>query len=185
MHQSVLDFGRAALSEREVAGKAILEVGALDVNGSLRAHVEALSPASYVGVDVLRGPGVDLVCDAGHLVEIFGPSRFDLVLCTEMLEHAADWRRVASNLKRVLATLGCLLLTTRSQGFARHHEPDHWRFSLADMEAIFGDLKILDLRPDPGGSGGGPGVFLKALKAAVFWERNLASYEVYSMANEP
>lgn len=165
MHQSVLDFGQRVLTAADVAGKRVLEVGSLNVNGSLRMHVEALGPGFYVGIDLFNGPGVDMaadICDSHWEL-----ARIDLLISTEMLEHARDWRAAVRNMKRLLAPGGVILLTTRSIGFARHHEHpgDFWRFSVEQMAAIFADFEILALEPDPGGSGGGPGVFLKALKA--------------------
>ena len=45
-------------------GKRVIEVGAYIVNSRLRAQVEALGPAEYLGTDMRRGPGVDLICGA-------------------------------------------------------------------------------------------------------------------------
>ena len=42
----------------------MLEVGSLNVNGSIRPMIESRGPRSYLGVDVLDGPGVDRVVDA-------------------------------------------------------------------------------------------------------------------------
>jgi hypothetical protein len=59
-----LEFIEKALSEEDVKGKNVLEVGSFDVNGSPRAYVESMLPSSYVGIDIAPGPGVDEVCDA-------------------------------------------------------------------------------------------------------------------------
>src|SRR5438874_790183 len=96
-----LTFGRNHLTEGEIRGKTILEVGALNVNGSLRDWLETHGPDQYVGVDIVAGPGVDEICDAERLVARFGTNRFDVVICTEMLEHVQHWSRVVSNLKNV------------------------------------------------------------------------------------
>jgi SAM-dependent methyltransferase len=157
----------------------VIDVGARNVNGSLRPFVETLDPAAYVGVDIEAGAGVDEVCDAGDLVERFGPESFDVVVCTEVLEHVRDWRAVVSNLKRLVAPGGVLLVTTRSIGFPYHAFPhDFWRYENDDMWAIFGDLDVENVEDDPGR----PGVFMTARRGAEFTERDLGPHELYSMA---
>lgn len=82
-----IEFVRSSLEPSAVSGKKVLEIGALNVNGSSRAVVEQLRPAQYVGVDIVDGPGVDVVCSADQLIDKFGPLSFDVVISTEMLEH--------------------------------------------------------------------------------------------------
>lgn len=153
-------------------------MGSLDVNGTVRGLVEAHQPSSYVGVDISSGPGVDQLCDAEGLIDRFGPSSFDLIICTEMLEHVLDWRAVVMNLKGVLAIDGALLLTTRSKGFRFHGYPaDFWRFSLSDMRAIFSDMSIEALEPDSPES---PGVMVFARSNSA-GQVDLEPISVYSV----
>ena len=167
-NRSCIAFGERSLGPALVADHDVLEVGALDVNGSLRPWVESLRPARYVGVDLTEGPGVDQVVDAADLVSHFGRESFDLVITTEMVEHTRDWRTVVSNLKGVLRPGGHLLLTTRSPGFAYHAWPyDFWRYEPADMRQIFGDLELLSVEPDPQAAG----VFVLARRPQSFIER--------------
>lgn len=164
---SGIDFGARVLTSELVAGRDVLEVGARDVNGSLRPHVASLGPARYVGADIEMGPGVDEVVDATELVSHYGPESFDLVITTEMVEHTRDWPVVISNLKRVLRPGGHLLLTTRSPGFGYHGYPyDFWRYTPADLRTIFSDLDILTIEDDPES----PGVFMLARRRDVFTE---------------
>ncbi len=173
-----LDFGRAALSPEEVAGRDVLEVGALNYNGSLRALLQAWTPRQYTGVDLMPGPGVDVVCPAENLTDHFGLGMFDVVVSTEMLEHVWDWRRVISNLKQILRPSGRLLITTRSRGYGYHASPhDYWRYELDDLRVLFADFTIQALQKDPLM----PGVFLKAIKPVAFKECNLEDHALYSM----
>jgi SAM-dependent methyltransferase len=171
-----LVFCLSNLLPSEVAGKHILELGARDVNGSVRPVVETWQPASYLGVDLEPGKGVDLVLDASELLGRFGPERFDVVIATEILEHVRDWRRIVGIMKRLLKPNGVLLITTRSRGFEYHAYPaDFWRFELADMAAIFADMTIDALVPDPLD----PGVFLRARRPETFVEADSADLLLY------
>ena len=173
-----LETVKNALAPADVRGKRVLEVGSLDVNGSVRGDVVALGPAEYVGIDIRPGPGVDVVCDAGDLVARFGDNAFDVVISTELLEHARDWRRIISNIKRVTRAHGVMIVSTRSYGVDFHRQPfDYWRYQKEDFEAIFADVAVEDLRLDPTD----PGLLIKARKPEPFVERDLSSLALYSI----
>lgn len=176
--KACITFGAEQLSADEVRGRQVLDVGALDVNGSLRSVVEALAPASYTGVDMAAGPGVDVVCSAEGLLDTFGRESFDIVLSTEMLEHVRDWRLVVHNLKLLVRPGGTLLITTRSKGFPYHGYPyDFWRFEVEDMRQIFDDMTIDCVTGDPED----PGVFVKIHKPINFHEQTSADIALYSI----
>ncbi len=177
-NQACLAFAERQLTAARVAGRRVLEVGARNVNGSARPLAERHAPAEYVGVDIFEGPGVDAICDVDRLVEHFGEARFDLVLCTEVMEHVRHWRAALSNLKRVLAPGGTLLVTTRSVGFHYHGYPfDFWRYQPEDVEAIMADMALEVLDRDPSA----PGVFFVATRPADFRELALDDHELFSM----
>ena len=163
MHPSAMTFACSALTADDVAGKRVLEAGAYDVNGSVRPHVEALGPQAYWGTDMRAGPGVDYVLTAEELPPHF--SAIDVVISTEMLEHAADWQAAMRGMIGALAPGGVLVLTTRSEGFPYHpHPEDHWRFSVEAMGQVVksAGLDVERLEPDPDPAS--PGVFVKARK---------------------
>ncbi|MGI9075425.1 MAG: methyltransferase domain-containing protein [Bryobacteraceae bacterium] len=167
------------MSAADAQGKAVLEVGARNVNGSLRSFIEGLSPSLYIGVDVEPGIGVDEVCRAEEVLGRFGHAAFDLLISTELLEHVHDWRTVITGFKSVLRANGVLLITTRSHGFPYHGYPhDYWRYELPDMEEIFADFAIEALEPDPSM----PGVFVRARKPAGFSARDLSGIHLQPVA---
>ena len=163
MHPSAMAFACSALTAGDVRGKTVIEAGALDVNGSIRGHVESLGPASYTGTDIRPGPGVDVLADAAVLARVTG--RADVLICLEMLEHAEDWRAAMAGLVDAVATGGILVLTTRSAGFPYHGYPDDYhRFPVEAMGEILAaaGLEVERLEPDP--APGHPGVFARARK---------------------
>jgi SAM-dependent methyltransferase len=177
MHESVLAFGTSAITAEMVAGKRVLEVGSLNVNGSLRAHVEALNPAQYFGIDLQDGPGVDQVITCEEILPL-NVEQWDLIVCTEMLEHAENWRAAVNAMKEMLATGGWLLLTTRSVGFPFHEYPgDHWRFGPGDMAVMFADFCLHTLDNDTQA----PGVFVLVQKPADWVAADLHGITVHSM----
>jgi len=177
-HSSCIIFGAVNLKKEEIAGKRVIELGACEVNGSLRPLIESYGPAEYVGVDIVAGPGVDVVCPAEKVLEKFGPASFDIVITTEMLEHVRDWRTAISNIKNICRPNGIILITTRSIGFIYHAHPhDFWRYETSDLERIFADCQIEKLESDKMD----PGVFLKARKPADFIETDLRPISLFSI----
>jgi SAM-dependent methyltransferase len=131
-----------------------------------------------VGIDIRPGPGVDVLCDAADLVARFGENAFDVVVSTELLEHARDWRRVISNIKRVTRPDGVMVVSTRSYGVDFHRRPwDYWRYEKEDFETIFSDVLVEELTLDPTD----PGLIVKARKPARFVERDLGDLALYSI----
>ena len=177
-HASCILFGVKSISEEEIRGKRVIEVGSCNVNGSLRSLIELWKPAEYIGIDISSGPCVDVICNAENIVEKFGPGSFDVVISAELLEHTKNWRTVISNIKNICKPDGLILITTRSQGFAYHAYPhDFWRYEIEDMKHIFSDGEILTLEKDPQE----PGVFIKVRKPAEFIENDLSDYKLYNI----
>lgn len=163
MHGSVLGwFVGGALQPSDIEDHNVIEVGSFNVNGSVRPHVKAMDPASYVGVDIIPGLGVDQIVSAVDLVSIFGPNSFDVVISTEMLEHAEDWQAAIRNMVEILRPGGVLIFTTRSVGFAYHNPPDHWRYTLDSARQIVNVAGLdADMFVDDPEF---PGIFVKAYK---------------------
>jgi SAM-dependent methyltransferase len=125
------------LTEEEVRGKRVIDVGSSDENGSVRYVLEFLEPAEYVGVDI--------ICSAENLVERFGKASFDIVMSTCALEHIRDWKTAISNLKNICKPGGIILVILPSDWVFHAHPHDYWRFKKEDMENISSDCDILVL----------------------------------------
>lgn len=117
MHDAAMSFVVEALNDLKFqnGGKAICELGSLDVNGSVSPLFAGC--AFYVGVDVRGGRGVDVVANAAHYGE---PNAFDLVVSTECLEHALDARNIVLNAYRILKPGGACIVTAAAPNRAPH-----------------------------------------------------------------
>ncbi len=121
---------------------------------------------------------MDIIASAENLVARFGPTSFDLVVATEVLEHIRNWRSAISSIKHCYRPGGIILVTTRSRRFPFHMWPyDFWRYELEDMKSIFSDSEIILLESDTQQ----PGVFAKVRKPVEFNESDLSEYELYSV----
>lgn len=177
-HASVIFFGVKNLSREDIENKRVIDVGSHSYNGNMSIVAEKMKPKEYIGVDMIPGPGVDVVCLAEDLVQRFGENSFDTVISNELMEHARNWREVISNMKRILKPGGTILLTTRGKGFKIHAYPhDYWRYEVEDMQKIFSDFIIEILIPDPQA----PGVLLKAKKPEKFIENDLSNISLFSV----
>jgi SAM-dependent methyltransferase len=96
---------------------SVLEIGSYQVNeiGRLR---EIFSGCSYTGVDLVAGPGVDVVA-SGHNVNLPTDS-FDVTISAECFEHNPLWRATFYNMHRMTKPGGIVIVTCASTGRIEH-----------------------------------------------------------------
>lgn len=106
----------------------LLEVGSRARSGITRRDMLP-EGWSYVGLDVMKGPNVDVVGDAHELSSIVEPESFDAVMAFSVLEHLLMPWKFAIELNKVLKPGGIGIFTTH-QAWPIHDAPwDFWRFS--------------------------------------------------------
>lgn len=96
----------------------VVEVGSLNVNGQVRDFLDH-QPASWLGVDLVPGNGVDIVGDAIDALPCLGRT-FDVAVATEVLEHHPRWRDVVAAMVDAVHPGGHVVLTCASMGRAPH-----------------------------------------------------------------
>jgi SAM-dependent methyltransferase len=105
----------------------------------------------YVGLDVVATAATDVV---GSVEDIpLDSDRFDLVLCTQVLEHCEDPTRAVAELNRVTAPGGRVLASTHGVQVYHPSPHDYWRWTHEGLHRLFSQnapWEALDVRPAGG-----------------------------------
>lgn len=94
----------------------IFEVGSYDVNGTIRNIFNSCE--TYVGADLVAGPGVDIV-GSGHEIDLEN-DKFGLTLSCECFEHNPFWVETFQNMYRMTQPDGYVVVTSASRGRIEH-----------------------------------------------------------------
>ena len=129
------------------------DVRVLDVGCGVKPYYPFFADAAreYVGVDVVDNPAADLRGPIENLPVADGS--FDVVVCTQVLEHADDPARAVRELRRVVAPGGRVLASTHGVQVYHPSPDDHWRWTHTGLERLFrenGDWSALTVRPASG-----------------------------------
>lgn len=99
-----------------------------------------------IALDLRHGRGVQVLGDAQALG--LADSVFDVVLCTEVLEHLREPQKAVDEMFRVLKPGGTLLLTTRFL-FPIHDAPhDYFRFTKYGLRHLLRRFEIRELQEE-------------------------------------
>jgi len=131
----------------ESARDAFLRPGArmLDVGCGVQPYFPLFArvASEYDGTDVEPGPRVTYVSSVESLP--IPDARYDVVLCTQVLEHVRHPQQALLEMTRVLAPDGHLFLTTHGVYPFHPYPGDYWRWTQQGFEAMFEETDGLEL----------------------------------------
>src|SRR6476619_6229581 len=125
----------------------------LDVGCGVKPYYPFFAAVSseYIGVDVVENPAAELLGPVEALpVE---DASFDVVLCTQVLEHADDPAQAVRELRRVTAPGGRVLASTHGVQVYHPSPVDYWRWTHEGLRRLFeqhGDWSSLTVDPAAG-----------------------------------
>lgn len=96
----------------------VVECGSRDINGSVRP---LFGCDRYTGVDVVNGPGVDVVAD---FADWKPDTPVDAVVCCEVLEHAETAEALVTHALDMLEPGGRLIVTAAANPRTPHSAVD-------------------------------------------------------------
>ena len=113
----------------------ILDVGSYNVNGCYRNIFENKG-FNYEGLDMQKGPNVDIVPKHIYFWEEVECNKYDVVVSGQALEHVEFFWETVSEIVRVTKKDG-LICIIAPNGFKEHRYPvDCWRFFTDGMVAL-------------------------------------------------
>lgn len=106
------------LKNSKVKIDSVLEFGSYDNNGSVRKFLNSCD--TYLGIDIVSGPGVDLVYDG---INLNLDSNYSLCISCEVFEHDINWVNTFKNMINYSKEDGYVLFTCASKGRVEHGTP--------------------------------------------------------------
>ena len=193
MHVSSYEHMQRLVSKYLDRDRAIqaIDIGSYDVNGSYRTLFD--SPNwRYTGVDLEKGPGVDVVLTSPYRFP-FASRSVDVIVSGQAFEHVEYFWMTWLEMIRVLKPGGLIFLIAPSRGPEHRYPQDCWRFYPDGYRALakFGRCELVEVttdwepHPDPGSGPWGDtvGVFRGAdlglrQRFALAWARHALGAQV-------
>lgn len=145
IRQGVTDFLTQGAARFDRPGALVLDV-APQVHAGAAAHFKA---ARIETLDIDPASGATYIADLCNNNQDYIPGgRFDVVVCTEVLEHTRQPFYAASELHRLLKPGGVLLLTVPFNLRIHGPLPDCWRFTEHGLRELFKGFSNLNIIPN-------------------------------------
>lgn len=116
MHVEVTEWLSGAV-EVEWDGARVYEVGSADWNGRASDFVPRTWD-SWTGIDIVAAPNVSIVADAVAVLPFLVPC--DVIVSTEVFEHAANWCEIVGAMCGALRSGGWFVATCAGTGRPVH-----------------------------------------------------------------
>lgn len=105
---------------------------------------EFFKEATIKTLDIV--PGADYCADiCQNNAIIINDNSFDLLFCTEVLEHVANPFAAAVEINRILKPTGQVYVTTPFNFRIHGPLPDNWRFTIHGLRQLFSHMDILSI----------------------------------------
>ena len=124
--ESFLDFQNTYLSPLKSKNTIkVAEIGSYSFNSAIKKDI--LNELEYIGVDIQKGPNVDIVLDNPYKFP-FEDNSIDVIISISAFEHTEFFWLTYLEILRVLKPDGLFFLNAPSNGKYHRYSTDNWRF---------------------------------------------------------
>lgn len=159
----------------------VAEGRALDLGAGTSPYARLMESRGYKVTTV----DLDASISPTHVSDVastgFSNDAFDLVLCTQVLEHVVNPGAVIKEISRVLRPGGFLIASVPHVWFYHPHPSDFWRFTPEGVVQVsrLGGLELIELRAQ-----GGPIVsFFQIMNFLLYGVLGRVGAPVYALLN--
>lgn len=142
------DRNQLLFLERHTATLAgpYLETGSHDYGSTENIRAIFSGRGDYLGVDMIEGPGVDLVADLSRpfaeVDEALDGRRFGTIFTLSVLEHCENPFAMAENLTSLLRPGGAIAISVPFAWQFHGYPSDYWRFTHEGVKKLFPRLEF-------------------------------------------
>lgn len=142
IRDDVSSFVKKAGAKYDKKGLILLDIAPQDHEGASPYFPNATIETLDISPDAQATYTADLCQDNCNLIN---SDRFDIVVCTEVLEHTLQPFDAVNEIMRVLKPGGVALISTPYNFRIHGPLPDCWRFTEHGLRALFKNFKVLSL----------------------------------------
>lgn len=144
LRQNVSDLMKASAKQYDGADKRVLDIAPQDHEGAN----PYFTSASVETLDIDPKSGATYIADITQTnTDTLPNEHFDVVVCTEVLEHTLQPFDAVKEIRRILKPGGVVIVSTPFNFRIHGPLPDCWRFTEHGLRALFKDYEILTLDP--------------------------------------
>lgn len=133
-------------SKSDKLGLKILDIAPQDHKGAR----EFFKDSDIYTLDIDINSGADFIADLCEENSDKIPSNyFDIIICTEVLEHTFNPFNAVNEIHRILKPQGKVYVSTPFNFRIHGPLPDCWRFTVHGLKSLFSQFNVVDIEETP------------------------------------
>lgn len=143
IRDNVSSFIKSLSTNHDKSDNIVLDIAPQIHKGA----AEHFSVASIETLDIDAKSKATYICDiCTDNTKIIPSNKFDLVICTEVLEHTSNPFKAVDELYRIIKPGGTIAVSTPFNFRIHGPLPDNWRFTIHGLKELFKRFKKVEIK---------------------------------------